>query len=96
MTDRKARTALDNRFHVVEEEINSKVAEQSRRTDPTAIRQANSVVQGLIDAIEEYEDQAKRAEAAGNAAKAMVAREAAAARRTWLIEAQKGLQDFSK
>ncbi len=96
MTDRKARAALDNRFHVVEEEINSKVAEQSRRTDPTAIRQANSVVQGLIDAIEEYEDQAKRAEAAGNAAKAMVAREAAAARRTWLTEAQKGLQDFSK
>ena len=96
MTDRKARAALDNRFHVVEEEINSKVAEQSRRTDPTAIRQANSVVQGLIDAIEEYEDQAKRAEAAGNAAKAMVAREAAAARRTRLEEAQKGLADFKK
>jgi hypothetical protein len=54
------------------------------------------VVQGLIDAIAGYEEQAAKAEAAGNAAKAMVAREAAAARRAWLEEAQKGLADFKK
>ena len=96
MTDRKARAALDKRFNAVENEINARVSEQARRSDPTAIRHANTVVQGLIDAIEEYEDQAKRAEASGNVAKAMVAREAAAARRAWLTEAQKGLEDFGK
>ena len=42
------------------------------------------------------EEQAKKAEAAGNAAKAMVAREAAEARKTWLAEAQKGLSDFKQ
>ena len=47
-------------------------------------------------AISNYEEQAKKAEAAGNGAKAMVAREAAAARRAWLEEAQKGLADFKQ
>ena len=68
--------------------------EHNRRTDPTAIARANDVVKGLIDAIATYEEQAKKAEAAGNSAKAMVAREAAAARRAWLEDAQKGLADF--
>ena len=72
----------------------SLVEEHNRRTDPTAIARANDVVKGLIDAIASYEEQANKAEAAGNTAKAMVAREAAAARRQWLEEAQKGLADF--
>jgi hypothetical protein len=50
----------------------------------------------LLDAIESYEKQAAKAEASGHAAKAMVAREAAAARRGWLEEAQKGLSEFKK
>ena len=81
---------------LVESEIESLHAEQSRRTDPTAIARANSVVQGLMDAIEEYEEKAAKAEASGNTAKALVAREAAAARKIWLAEAQKGLSDFNK
>jgi hypothetical protein len=62
--------------------------------DPTAIARANSVVQGLIDAIEEYEEKAAKAESSGNSAKAKDLREAAAARKVWLDEAQKGLADF--
>ena len=66
------------------------------RSDPTAIARANDVIKSLMDAISNYEEQAAKAEAAGNSAKAMVAREAAAARRAWLEEAQKGLADFKQ
>jgi hypothetical protein len=94
MTDRKKRAELDARVDKVESAIKELVEEHNRRTDPTAIARANDVVKGLIDAIASYEEQAQKAEAAGNSAKAMVAREAAAARRAWLEEAQKGLADF--
>ena len=96
MTDRKKRAELDARVDKVEMAIKELMEEHNRRTDPTAIARANDVVKGLIDAIASYEEQAKKAEAAGNSAKAMVAREAAAARRAWLEEAQKGLADFKK
>jgi hypothetical protein len=94
MTERKKRAELDARIDKVESAIKELLEEHNRRTDPTAIARANDVVKGLIDAIASYEEQAKKAEAAGNTAKAMVAREAAAARRQWLEEAQKGLADF--
>jgi len=66
-----------------------------RKSDPSAKAQANKVVQGLAEAIENYEKQAAKAEAAGQTAKAMVAREAAAARRAWLEQAEKGLTEFT-
>jgi len=94
MTERNKRSALEQRLEKVQTEIESLHEEVARRTDPTAIAHANNVVQGLLDAIEGYEKQAVKAEAAGQTAKAMVAREAAAARRSWLTEAQKGLADF--
>ena len=94
MTERKKKAELDARIDKVERAIKELVEEHNRRTDPTAIARANDVVKGLIDAIASYEEQANKAEAAGNTAKAMVAREAAAARRQWLEEAQKGLADF--
>lgn len=96
MTERNKRAALDARFEKVESEIDALQSEHSRRTDPTAIARANDVVQGLIDAIDSYEKQAAKAEAAGNSSKAKAAREAAEARRAWLVEAQKGLADFSR
>ena len=96
MTDRKKRAELDARIDKVESAIKELVEEHNRRTDPTAIARANDVVKGLVDAIASYEEQAAKAEAAGNSAKAMVAREAAAARRAWLEEAQKGLADFKQ
>ena len=96
MTERNKRAALEVRFEKVRTEIDSLHEEVARRTDPTAIAHANSVVQGLLDAIANYEKQALKAEAAGQTAKAMVAREAAAARKTWLTEAQKGLADFKR
>jgi hypothetical protein len=94
MTERSKRAALDARFEKVESEIDALHAEHSRRTDPTAIARANSVVDGLVFAIEEYEEKAAKAQAAGNAAKAKEYLDAAAARKVWLTEAQKGLADF--
>ena len=94
MTERSKRAALDERLAKVEDQIRELTDEQTRRTDPTAIARANDVVRGLEEAIANYEAQAVKAEAAGNSAKAMVAREAAEARRGWLAEAKKGLSDF--
>ena len=95
MTDRKKLAALDARIEKVSEAISELERNHARKSDPTAIAQANKVVQGLSEAIENYEKQAAKAEAAGQTAKAMLAREAAAARRIWLAEAQKGLTDFA-
>ena len=96
MTERNKRAALEARLEKVQIEIDSLHEEVARRSDPTAIAHANSVVQGLLAAIENYEKQALKAEAAGQSAKALMARESAAARKTWLAEAQKGLSDFKR
>jgi hypothetical protein len=95
MTDRKKRSTFDARIKKVEDEINDLERNFQRKSDPSAKAQANKVVQGLTEAIENYEKQAAKAEAAGQTAKAMVAREAAAARRGWLEQAQKGLTEFT-
>ena len=95
MTDRKKRSTFDARIKKVEDEITDLERNFQRKSDPSAKAQANKVVQGLAEAIENYEKQAAKAEAAGQTAKAMVAREAAAARRGWLEQAQKGLTEFT-
>lgn len=95
MTDRKKRSAFDGRIKKIEDEISDLERNHQRKSDPTAKAQANKVVQGLAEAIENYEKQAAKAEAAGQTAKAMVAREAAAARRAWLEQAEKGLTEFT-
>ena len=95
ITDRKKLAALDSRIKKVSIAISEVERNQARKNDATAIAQAKKVVQGLSEAIENYEKQAAKAEAAGQTAKAMLAREAAAARKVWLEEARKGLTDFS-
>jgi hypothetical protein len=95
MTDRKKRDGFEKRIKKVEDEISELEQNFARKSDPTAKAQANKVVQGLAEAIENYEKQAAKAEAAGQSAKAMLAREAAAARREWLAQAQKGLTEYT-
>jgi hypothetical protein len=48
-----------------------------------------------MNAVADYEAKATKAEAAGDSKRAAEHREAAAARRMWLSEAQKGLADFT-
>lgn len=95
MIDKKKRAILDKRVDVVEMTIKEAEQEQWRRSDPGARARANDVVNQLMAAVSDYEAKAARAEASGDAKKAAEHREAAAARRMWLSEAQKGLADFT-
>lgn len=95
MMQREKRSALDTRFTIVESAIKSAQEVQWRKTDPVAKARATDVVRQLAEAVANYEKQAEKAEAAGNAKKATEAREAAQARRQWLADAQKGLEEFS-
>ena len=95
MTDRKKRDVLEGRIKKVNDAIREAEANHARRTDPTARARANDVVSQLQGAIENYTNQAAKAEAAGNAKRAAELREAADARRVWLAEAMKGLAEFS-
>jgi hypothetical protein len=95
MTNRDKRAALDARVSKVEEAIKSAEAEIWRKTDPAAKARAAEVGAQLQGAIDNYEKIAAKATSAGNAKKATEALESAAARRTWLEEAQKSLAEFS-
>jgi hypothetical protein len=93
--ERTKRTSLDRRVDVVELSIKEAEQERWRRSDPGARARAMDVVNQLVAAVADYEAKAARAEANGDARKANELREAAAARSVWLLEAQKGLAEFS-
>jgi hypothetical protein len=93
--DRNKRTLLDRKVETVEMALKEAEQEQWRRSDPDAKARANNVVTQLLAAITDYEAKAAKAEAAGDMKKAAQMREAAAARSSWLAEAQKGLADFT-
>jgi hypothetical protein len=94
ITNRDKRAALDARIAVVEEAIKSAEAELWRKSDPAAKARAADVVAQLTESIANYEKAAAKAEAAGNAKKAKEALESAAARKVWLVEAEKSLAEF--
>lgn len=93
---RKDKERLDARFAVVSNAIREAEQAEWRRTDPAARARAEDAVRQLQEAIANYEKQAAKAEAAGDAKKAETAREAAVARREWLAEAEKTLADFAR
>jgi hypothetical protein len=95
MTQREKRAALDTRFAAVETQIKAAQEVQWRKTDPVAKSRANEVVRQLEEAVANYEKQAEKAQASGNAKKATEALAAVEARRQWLADAVKGLDEFS-
>ena len=95
MTQRDKRATFDARFAAVEKEIKTAEADRWRKTDPAAKNRAMEVVKQLSDAVDNYDKQALKAEAAGNSKKATEARESASARRVWLAEAEKNLAEFT-
>ncbi|MFM7874434.1 MAG: DUF349 domain-containing protein, partial [Actinomycetota bacterium] len=95
MVERNKRTQLDRRVENVELTLKETEQEQWRRSDPGAKSRALEVVNQLVAAVADYEAKAAKAEAAGDAEKAAAHREAAAARSVWLVEAQRGLAEFS-
>ncbi len=94
ITNRDKRAALDTRVSAVEEAIKSAEAEVWRKSDPAAKARAADVVTQLTESIANYEKAAAKAQAAGNDKKAKEALESAAARKVWLVEAEKSLSEF--
>ena len=94
ITNRDNRAALDARVSAVEEAIKSAEAEVWRKSDPAAKARAADVVTQLTESIANYEKAAAKAQAAGNDKKAKEALESAAARKVWLVEAEKSLAEF--
>ncbi len=92
---RDARGRIEARFSAVEDAVRTAEEAQWKRTNPEARARAGAAVAQLRAAIAGYEAQAAKSLAAGNEKKAREATEAAAARREWLVEAEKTLAEFS-
>ena len=95
MTQRDKKAAFESRFAKVEVEIKAAEEVRWRKVDPVAKARATEVVRQLAEAVANYEKQAEKARALGNTKKATEAKDAAAARRTWLDEAEKSLAEFT-
>ncbi|MFI5706724.1 DUF349 domain-containing protein [Kribbella sp. NPDC051620] len=92
---RDSMRAIDGRLRAVEQAVKSAEDEVWNRSNPEARARAEATVKQLQSLITDLEKQAAKHEAQGNTRKATEAREAIAARREWLTQAQNALADFS-
>lgn len=92
---RDSMRAIDGRLRAVEQAVKSAEDEVWNRSNPEARARAEATVKQLQSLITDLEKQAAKHEAQGNTRKANEAREAIAARREWLTQAQNALTDFS-
>ena len=92
---RTNRDEVENRLKKVDDAV--RAAEQSEwtRSNPEARARAEATVSQLRASIAGLEQDAAKARAAGEEKKAADAENAAATRRTWLVEAEKTLAEFS-
>jgi len=86
---------LEGRIRKVEQAIRSVEDDQWQRSNPEARARAADTVAQLEASIAELETKHEKAVAAGNDKKASEHAAAIEARRSWLAEAQKALEDFS-
>jgi hypothetical protein len=86
---------LEGRIRTVEQAIRGVEDDQWRRSNPEARARAADTVAQLEASIAELQAKHHKAVAAGNTRKAHEHAAAIEARRSWLTEAQKALQDFS-
>ncbi|WP_442914746.1 DUF349 domain-containing protein [Kribbella sp. CCNWLY201] len=92
---RDSMRAIDSRLRAVEQAVKAAEDEVWNRSNPEARARAEATVKQLQSLIADLEKQAAKHEAQGNTRKANEAREAIAARREWLTQAQNALSDFS-
>jgi len=92
---RDSMRTIDGRLRAVEQAVKSAEDEVWNRSNPEARARAEATVKQLQSLIADLEKQAAKHEAQGNTRKANEAREAIAARREWLTQAQNALTDFS-
>lgn len=95
MVPRDSRERLEGRLRKIEETVRGAEESEWRRTNPEARARAEATVKQLQSLISDLEKQAAKFESQGNTRKATEAREAIAARREWLTQAQNALSDFS-
>jgi uncharacterized protein YeaO (DUF488 family) len=92
---RDAMRTVDSRLRAVEQAVKAAEDEVWNRSNPEARARAEATVKQLQSLIADLEKQAAKHESQGNTRKATEAREAIAARREWLTQAQNALTDFS-
>ncbi len=92
---RDSMRSIDGRLRAVEQAVKAAEDEVWNRSNPEARARAEATVKQLQSLIADLEKQAAKHEAQGNTRKATEAREAIAARREWLTQAQNALTDFS-
>ncbi|WP_350275222.1 DUF349 domain-containing protein [Kribbella sp. HUAS MG21] len=92
---RDSMRAIDARLRAVEQAVKAAEDEVWNRSNPEARARAEATVKQLQSLIADLEKQAAKFESQGNTRKATEAREAIAARREWLTQAQNALSDFS-
>ncbi|WP_427892465.1 DUF349 domain-containing protein [Kribbella sp. GL6] len=92
---RDSMRAIDSRLRAVEQAVKSAEDEVWNRSNPEARARAEATVKQLQSLIADLEKQAAKFESQGNTRKATDAREAIAARREWLTQAQNAMNEFS-
>jgi hypothetical protein len=91
---REARAAIEGRIHAVERAVAEAEEAEWRRTNPEARARAAGLTGQLQDAVERLRQQAEKARAQGNTAKAEKLEQELAGRQALLDQALKGLQEF--
>jgi hypothetical protein len=92
---RSDKDVVEGRLRKVDDAVRAAEDSQWKRSNPEARARAEATVGQLRTSIESLDADAAKADAAGQADKATKAREAAAARREWLAEAERTLAEFS-
>ncbi len=87
--------SLEGRMRAVEQAIRGTEDDQWRRSNPEARARAADTVAQLEASIADLEARREKAEAAGESRKAAEHADAAEARRAWLAEARRALNEFS-
>ena len=89
------RDAIEARLRVVDETVRAAEDQEWKRSNPEGRAGAEATVGQLRTSIAALDAEAEQADAKGQDAKAAKAREAAAARREWLVEAERTPAEFS-
>jgi Domain of Unknown Function (DUF349) len=92
---RESRDQLEQGLRKVEDAVKRAEEAQWKRSNPEALARAEATVNQLRTAIESLEKQLAKAQTRGDAKAISDAEESIAARRSWLVEAERTLTEFS-
>jgi hypothetical protein len=92
---RESREQLEGGLRKVEDAVRRAEDAQWKRSNPEAVKRAQDAVNQIRTAITSLEEQLARASERGDNAGVRKAEEALAARRSWLVEAERTLAEFS-